>query len=133
MNDCRKIVINALGAALETATGKTVYSKIPKQLASIFPYIHIAEVFMQEEGTKKDYQYKFDILIEICHKNEDSDSDLYSDMDKVCQVINNAVPFALTGEYSIMDMRLNNSVKTEVLTESGQIDVGAIRLIIRVE
>jgi hypothetical protein len=133
MNDPRKIVLKALYTAIGTATGRTVYTKIPKQPAPMYPYIYISDVFMEEEGTKLSYQYKFQILIEVCHKDTISDDDIFNDMDDIAQLINNSVPFALESGYSIMDMRLVSSMKTEVLTETGSVDVGAIRIVIRVE
>lgn len=133
MTDCREIVLKALFTALGTATGRTIYTKIPKQSAPIYPYIHISDVFMEEEGAKNGYQYKFQILIEVCHKNEDSDKSLFDDMKNVCSLINNGVPFALSGGFAVMDMRLVSSTQVEVLTDTGLVDVGAIRIIMRVE
>jgi hypothetical protein len=133
MNDPRKILLTALTTSLETATELPVYTKIPKQSAMIYPYVHIADVYMQENGSKLSYQYEYNILIEICYKDATSDGELYDKMDAVCGIVNNAVPFSLTGGFSVMDIRLNNSVKTEIMTDTGVIDVGAIRLIIRVQ
>lgn len=133
MTDCREIVLKALFTALGTATGRTIYTKIPKQAAPIYPYIHISDVFEEEEGTKTGYQYKFQILIEVCHKDELSDKSLFDDMSAVCGLINNGVPFALSGGFAIMDMRLVSSTQIEVLTDTGIVDVGAIRIVLRVE
>lgn len=135
MNDPRKIVLKALTTSLAAATGRTVYTKIPKKPPFVvtYPYIHISDVFMEEDGDKRNYQYKFQILIEVCHKNDISDGGLFDDMDAVCSTINNAVPFALDSPYKIMDMRLVSSTQLETLTETGMVDVGAIRIVIRVE
>lgn len=133
MNDPRKALMKALVTALGTATGKTCYAKIPKQVAPIYPYIHISDVYMEEEGQKNSYQYIFQILVEVVHKDETSDADLFDDIANICSVINNAVPFSLDSPWSVMDCRLNNTSKTEVLTESGQVDVGTVRMIIRIE
>lgn len=133
MNDPRKSVLKALTVALATATGRTVYTKIPKQVTLIYPYIHISDVFMEEEGTKLDYQYKFQILIEVVHKDELSDGSLFDDMNNVCSIINNSVPFALESPYKVMDCRLVSSTQIEVLTDVGMVDVGAIRIVMRVE
>ena len=133
MNDPRKQVIKALYAAIGTATGRTVYAKIPKQATPPYPYVYISDVFMEEEGPKNKYQYKFQILIEVCHKDELNDDSLFNDMADIEGLINNGVPFALESGYNIMDMTLVSAVKTEVLTDSGQVDVGAIRISMRVE
>lgn len=135
MNDPRKSVLKALTAALATATGRTVYTKIPKKPPFVvtYPYIHISDVFMEEEGTKLDYQYKLQILIEVAHKDEISDGSLFDDMNNVCSIINNSVPFALESPYKVMDCRLVSSTQIEAMTETGMVDVGAIRIVMRVE
>lgn len=133
MTDCREIVLKALYTALGTATGRTIYTKMPKQAAPIYPYIHISDVFEEEEGAKNGYQFKFQILIEVVHKDELSDIPLFNDMKAVKTLINNAVPFALSGGFAIMDMRLVSSTQIEVLTDTGMVDVGAIRITMRVE
>lgn len=136
MTDCREIVLKALYTALGTATGRTIYTKIPKLNnvpTPVYPYIHISDVFEEEEGTKTNYQFKFQILIEVCHKDELSDIPLFNDIKAVKTLINNSVPFALSGGFAIMDMRLVNSTQIEVLTDTGMVDVGAIRITMRVE
>lgn len=133
MTDPRKAVLKALVAAMATATGKTVYAKIPKQDTVIYPYVLISDVYMEEDGQKNNYQYTFQILVEIVYKNTTSDDALYTDMAAITGIINNAVPFALDSPYQVMDLRLNNTAKTEVLTDSGMVDVGTVRMILRVE
>jgi len=135
MNDIRTILLTALAASLATATGRKVYKDMPIHLegTKVYPHIAISDVFVQEEGPKNGYQYNVNVLIEIVHKDLASMATLYNDMNNAMGIINNTVPFSLTGGYSIMDCRLNTNTTTQASNERGNFDIGIIRLIFRIE
>lgn len=135
MNDIRNILITALKSSLATATGRKVYGEMPIQLegTKVFPHISISEVFVQEEGPKNAYHYNANVLIEIVHKQLTTMATLYNDLNNALGVVNNAVPFALTGGFSIMDCRLNTSTTTTSNIGKDLVDVGIIRLIFRIK
>lgn len=135
MNDIRNILITALKSSLATATGRKVYGELPIQLegTKVFPHISISEVFVQEEGPKNAYHYNANVLIEIVHKQLTTMATLYNDLNNALEVVNNAVPFALTGGYEIMDCRLNTNTTTKSSIGKDLVDVGIIRLIFRIK
>jgi hypothetical protein len=135
MNDIRNILITALKTSLATATGRKVYGDMPIQLegTKVFPHISISEVFVQEEGTKIAYIYNANVLIEIVHKQLTTMATMYNDMNNALSVVNNAVPFTLTGGFSVMDCQLNTSTTTTASIGKDLVDVGIIRLIFRIK
>jgi hypothetical protein len=135
MNDVRSILITALTSSLATATGRKVYGQMPIHLegTKVFPHIEISDISIQEDGQKNNFQYTVNVLLEIWHKNLASLSTLYNDMNNVKGIINNAVPFALTGGYSIMDCRLVVDNTTQASKEKDNFDIGLIRLIFRIK
>lgn len=135
MNDIRSILITGLKSALATATGRKVYGDMPIQLegTKVFPHISISDIFVQEEGPKNKYHYNANVLIEIVHKQLASMGTMHNDLNNALSIVNNAVPFALTGGFSIMDCRLNTSTTTSASVGKDLVDVGIIRLIFRIK
>lgn len=135
MNDVRSILITALTSSLATATGRKVYGQMPIHLegTKVFPHIEISDISIQEDGQKNNFQYTVNVLLEIVHKNLASLSTLYNDMNNVKGIVNNSVPFSLTGGYSIMDCRLVVDNTTQASKEKDNFDIGLIRLIFRIK
>lgn len=133
MKDIRHIFLIGFCPALATATGKTVYTRMPKAIGAVYPYIYISDIYQEETGPKTSYQYKLDVLIQIIYQDVDSLVNLFTDMDNVLSIVNNGSPFALTSPYKIMLCELNNSTTTEFQTETGTQNVGLIRLLFNIE
>ena len=135
MNDVRSVLITGLKAALATATGRKVYGDTPIQLegTKVFPRIDITDILVTEEGPKNAYHYTANVLIEIVHKQLTSMATMHNDLNNALSIVNNAVPFTLTGGYSIMDCRLNTSTTTSASVDKQLVDVGLIRLIFRIK
>jgi len=133
MKDIRKILLTALVPALATATGRNVYTRIPKAAAVVYPYIYISDIYQEEIGPKTSYIYKLDVLIQIIYQDVDSLNNLFADMDNVLSIVNNGSPFSLTSPYKVMSCELNNSTTTEFQTETGTQNVGLIRLLFNIE
>ena len=133
MKDIRNILLTALVPALATATGRNVYTRIPKAANVAYPYIYISDIYQEEVGPKTKYQYRLDVLIQIIYQDVDSLVALFTDMDNVLSIVNNAVPFALTAPYKVMSCELNNSTTTEFQTETGTQNVGLIRILFNIE
>lgn len=132
MKGLHKILLKALVPAIATATGRTVYTRAPKDTAA-YPYIYISDIYQEEDGPKNSYQYKIDLLVQVLHKDQTSLDAFYDDIDDVLSIINNAVPFALDSPYTVMDCRLNNTSTTEFMSEVGVINAGLIRVLFRIK
>lgn len=133
MKDIRKTLLTALVPALESATSKTVYTRIPKAANVVYPYIYISDIYQEEVGPKTSYMYRLDVLIQIVYQDADSLTGLFTDMDNILSIVNNAVPFTLTAPHKVMSCELNNSTTTEFQTETGTQNVGLIRLLFNIE
>ena len=133
MKDIRNILLTALVPALATATGRSVYTRIPKATGVTYPYIYIGDRYQSEVGPKTSYEYEVDVLIQIIYQDVDDLGALFTDMDNVLSVVNNAVPFALTSPYKIKSCQLISSSDTEFQTETGTQNVGLIRLLFNIE
>lgn len=133
MKDIRNILLTALVPALATETGKNVYTRMPKAIGSVYPYIYISDIYQEEVGPKTSYIYRLDVLIQIIYQDVDSLTGLFADMDNVLSIVNNGSPFALTAPHKVMSCELNNSTTTEFQTETGTQNVGLIRLLFNIE
>lgn len=133
MKDIRNILLTALVPALATATGRNVYTRMPKAINAVYPYIYISDIYQEEIGPKTSYIYRLDVLIQIIYQDVDSLTGLFADMNNVLSIVNNAVPFALTSPHKVMSCELNNSTTTEFQTETGTQNVGLIRLLFNIE
>lgn len=133
MKDVRQILLTALVPALASATGKSVYTRIPKAANVTFPYVYISDIYQEEVGPKTSYQYKLDVLIQVVYNDSDSLTALYGVMDNVLSIINNGEILTLTSPYKVMSCELNNSTTTEFQTETGTQIVGLIRLLFNIE
>ena len=133
MKDIRQILLTALVSALATATGRNVYTRMPKSIGAVYPYIYISDIYQEEVGPKTSYIYRLDVLIQIIYQDVDDLGVLFTDMNNVLSIVNNAVPFALTAPHKVMSCELNNSTTTEFQTETGTQNVGLIRLLFNIE
>lgn len=133
MKDIRKILLTALVPALATATGKNVYTRMPKAIGAVYPYIYISDIYMTEDGSKTSDVFDYDVLVQVIYQDSDSLIPLYDDMDKVVSIINHSTPFALSGGYKINKIELGSSNETEFKTETGTQNVGLIRLLFNIE
>ncbi|NIA28713.1 MAG: hypothetical protein GWP06_02220 [Actinobacteria bacterium] len=133
MKDLRPILLKALVPALKTATGKDVFSRIPKSKSVTYPYVYISEMYQEEIGSKTSYRYNIDTLIQVIYKDAPGLGNLYTDTDNILGLVNNGSPFALESPYKIESCMLNSTNTTEILTETGIINVGLIRLFFLIE
>jgi len=133
MKDIRKILLAALVPALATVTGKNVYTRMPKAIGAVYPYIYISDIYMTEDGSKTSDVFDYDVLVQVIYQDVDSLIPLYDDMDKVVSIINHSTPFALSGGHKINKIELGSSNETEFQTETGTQNVGLIRLLFNIE
>lgn len=133
MKDIRQILLTALVPALATATSKNVYTRMPKAIGAVYPYIYISDIYQEEFGSKTSYIYRLDVLIQIIYQDVDSLVNLFADMNNVLSIVNNGSPFALDSPHKVMSCELNNSTTTEFQTETGTQNVGLIRLLFNIE
>jgi hypothetical protein len=133
MKDVRNILIPKLITAIETATGKQCYTRIPKAAGVTMPYIYISDIYQEEIGSKTSYQYRLDVQIQVVYNDVDDLTNLFDDMNDILGIVNNAVPFALDSPYKIMECRLNSSTTTEFMTETGVQNIGIIRVLFDIE
>lgn len=134
MRDVRNILLTALVPALKTATGKNVYTRIPKAANIAYPYIYISDIYQSESGSKTSYKYDVDVLVQVCHIDLDDLGTLFTDMDNVCSLINNGSSLlTLANPYRVMSCELISSTTTEFQTETGTENVGLIRMLYNIE
>jgi len=134
MKDVRNILLTALVPALKTATGKNVYTRIPKAANVAYPYIYISDIYQSESGSKTSYKYELDVLVQVCHLDLEDLSALFTDIDNVLSLINNGANLlALANPYKVMSCELGSSTTTEFQTETGTENVGLIRMLYNIE
>lgn len=134
MKDVRNILLTSLVPALKTATGKNVYTRMPKSANIVYPYIYIGDKYQTEVGSKTSFQYELDIQVIVCHMNLMDISALTTDMDNVCSVINNGSQLlALANPYKVMSCELISANDTELQTEVGTENIGIIRILFNIE
>lgn len=133
MKDIRQILLTALVPALATATGKNVYTRMPKAIEAVYPYIYISDIYQEEVGPKTSYIYRLDVLIQIIYQDVDSLTGLFADMNNVLSIVNNGSILTLASPHKVMSCELNNSTTTEFQTETGTQNVGLIRLLFNIE
>lgn len=134
MKDVRNILLTGLVPALATATGLNVYTRIPKAANVTYPYVYISDIYQEEIGSKTEFVYQLDVLVQIVYQDVDSLTGLFGKMDNVLSIINNGVaPFALTSPYKIEECSLNSSTTTEFQTDTGTQNVGLIRILFTIK
>lgn len=129
MKDLRQILLKALVPALKTATGKNVYSRMPKAANIVYPYIYVGDIYDKEVGPKTSFTYEYDVQIMIVHKDLNDLAALFDDMDKVKGIVNNSTPFSLTEGFIIDSCTLGGSNNTDFETDTGIENIGIIRLL----
>lgn len=132
MKDVRKILITGLISAINTATGRTAYTVLPKSANISYPYTFISDAYQSEVGAKDSFEYEVDVLVQVVYKDVNDLSDLYTDMDNILSIVNNDNPFSLTGGLTILECKLNNSTTTSIQNESGNLEIGLIRIIFNI-
>lgn len=127
MKDVRRILLTPLSNAIATATGRVVYDTIPERIDA--PYVYISDSYLTEVGTKIKYMYELDVLIQVVHSGSVDMRALQDDMDDILGLINNgSMSLTLTSPYVLLQGTLNSSNITEVLTETGKLQIGLIRI-----
>lgn len=134
MRDVRNILLTALVPALKVATGRNVYTRMPKAANIVYPYIYIGDKYQTEVGSKTSFQYELDIQVVICHMNLLDLSALTTDMDNVLSIVNNGASLlTLANPYKVMSCELISSNDTEIQTEVGTESLGIIRILFNIE
>jgi hypothetical protein len=130
MRDARKQIVSALITAL-SEVGVTVYTKVPKDTA--YPYIHISEIYQDENGPKNSFFYNYDILIQVVYKDLDSKVSLWNTVNSVLAIVKNDASLSLADDFEVMETTLISNSETEIMTDTGILDIGLIRILIKVE
>lgn len=133
MKDIRNILLTALMPSLATATGRNVYTRMPKAAAISYPYIYISDIYQEEVGPKTSYIYRLDVLIQVVYQDIDDLGALFTDMNNVLSIVNNGPILSLTSPHKVIDCTLNSSTTTEFQTDTGTQNVGLIRLLFNIE
>lgn len=129
MKDLRQILLTALVPALKTATGKNVYTRMPKAANVAYPYIYVGDIYDKEIGPKTSYMYEYDVQIAIVHKDLNDLSALYTDLDTVKGIVTNRTPFTLTGGFVVDSCTLGASNTNDFETDTGTEHLGVVRLL----
>ncbi len=130
MRDGRKQIVKSLITAL-SGVGVTVFTKVPKD--TTYPYIHISEIYQDEDGPKNSFFYNYDILIQVVYKDLDSKVNLWNTVNSILGIIKNDASLTLTDDFEVMETTLISNSETEIMTDTGILDIGLIRILIKVE
>jgi hypothetical protein len=126
MNYPESSILTSLRTAIiGKIAGRNVYTVPPKSLS--YPYIWLSQPFTTEVGPKGKFIYRVEILIQVIHKDISSLTPLLSDMQKVHEIINNGADLAVTG-YTVIEVNLLSTNRTEELTDAMRLDIGLIRI-----
>jgi hypothetical protein len=132
MRDCRTSLITALITAINgQSTGLTAYTKIPKGDFSnpiSYPFYHITNITDVEDGPKAQFMYSYELDIETVYANLTDKAVMWGVADSIKQLFCNGSPFALTGGFDIMQALLIDTVETEDLLNSQEVDTTTIRM-----
>lgn len=139
MRDARKQIVLALITAINAAaSGITVYTKVPKGVDGnaalvTYPYIHISEIYQDENGPKNSYFYNYEVLVQVVYKDLHSKVSLWNTVNNILGIVKNDASLTLTDNFETMETRLVSNSETEILTDTGLLDIGLIRIEIVVE
>lgn len=132
MRNCKKELLTALVAKVKTAIpGMIVRTKLNDfdiSNNSGYPYIYIGDVYQNEEGTKIQYIYPLEVLIQVVYKDATSLTDLYTSQNAILGILIHPKPFGLTNNFEIMETILLNSNDSEIKIDSGTLNIGLIRI-----
>ncbi len=127
MKDCRTQLVTAFITAIDAkSTGLTVYTKVPKSV--VYPYLYLTEIIDIENGNKNQFMYSYDVSLELVYKDLTDKTAMWTAVDLIKQIINNNVPFSLTGGFAIMEMTLVDTTEAEDLLNSQEVDTTTIRV-----
>ena len=70
MKDARNSLVTGLYTSLTAACNATVYSRMKKKADIVYPYIHISDIYDEEVGTKDEFQFNFDTLIQVFYTDQ---------------------------------------------------------------
>ena len=127
MKDCRTSLVTAFITAINAkSTGLTVYTKVPKSV--VYPYLYLTEIIDIENGNKNQFMYSYDVSLELVYKDLTDKTAMWTAVDLIKQIINNNVPFSLTGGFAIMEMTLVDTTEAEDLLNSQEVDTTTIRV-----
>lgn len=132
MRNCKKELLTALVAAIKTAIPNmpvwTKQSDINTKSVAAYPYIYIGDVYQTEGGVKTYYNYEIECLIHVVYLNQTSLTAMYSTQNSILGIIDEPMPFLLTNQFQIIDTLLLSSNDSEFQNDTGNLNVGLIRL-----
>ena len=123
-----KAVITKIGTVLPT---RPVYTVIPKSDSGVmvaYPHIYLGDFYQYEDGPKNSFWYRFEMLIQVVYKDIESKLNLWADKEAIMGVINNVSPFTLDDGLVAESCELLSNTETEILTDTGMLYIGLIRI-----
>lgn len=126
MNYPESAILTSLRTAIiGKISGRNVYTVPPKNL--VYPYVWLSQPFTTEIGPKGKFIYRVELLIQVIHKDLSSLTTLLSDMQKIHEIINNGADLVISG-YTVIEMNLINTTRTQELSDAMRLDIGLIRI-----
>lgn len=132
MNDPTKQLIKGLISAIDEVVDYPIRTKIPIEASGKakipYPYVHISDIYVEENGTKADFRYTVECLVKTVYKDLTDKEGLWDDRDSILGIFNNGgSPFSIT-TYKIHEARLISCSEEEVMMDFGILNIGLIRL-----
>ena len=137
MRDCRgNIVISLIPVIEAKLPGYPVRTKINKSNTGdsvTYPYVYISDIFQTEEGSKSFPIYVVDLLIQVVHDDLTDLSSLWADQNAIAEIIQNKRDLILSNNFKLMSIELGQISETEIETDTGIMNIGLIRMLLKVE
>jgi len=137
MRNCKGEVLTALVAAIKAAIpGMKVRIKLNDFDASdnrAYPYIHISDVYQNENGPKNYHSYDLEVLINVVYKDITDLAALYTAQNSVLGLFNIPESLTLTNSFKVQETILVSSTDTEIKTDTGTLNIGLIRIRFTIE
>ncbi len=137
MRNCKGELSTALVAALKAAiTGMKVRTKLNDFDVSdntAYPYIHISDVYQNENGPKNYHSYDLEVLINVVYKDITDLGALYTAQNSVLGLFNIPQSLTLTNNFKVQETILVSSTDTEIKTDTGTLNIGLIRIRFTIE
>ena len=130
MNYPERQLIQGLITAIDSVLpGRAFYTMPPKDAA--YPYIYAHDFYWEENGSKKQFIWSCEFLLEVVHKNLSSKDELLTDTEAILSLIKNSDDITVSG-YNVIETNLVNTNDIQQLEDSYRLDIELIRLKIEI-
>ena len=121
----REIIKGVISKIAEVLPSIPVYTVAPKD--AVYPYIYLHEFFTEETGSKKQYIYEVEFLMEVIHKDLSSIDPILENVEDIFAIFKNYKDIEVEG-YGVIEMNMVSGFDREELNESYKLNIEEIRI-----